>query len=80
MFSNARGYNNPYAVPTVNGMQTAGGAAYNDTQEEHFSDNVFPFFPTSWLGRCQTPVSRLGAQFGLGVRLDAWDPRNGPRR
>lgn len=79
----ARTYNNSQPLPSVYGMQTAGGAEYNDPERfvaHKFSDNVFPFFPTSWLGRIHTPVGRVSAVFGADVTLEAWDPRTGNRK
>lgn len=79
----ARVYGNPYPLPLVYGLPTASGADYNDParyQAEQFDDNSFPFFPTSWLGRMQTPISRISANVGVGVTLSAWDPRTGNRR
>lgn len=75
----ARTYGDPYSLPNVNGMTTAGGADYNDNHpDSRFGENVIPFFPTSFLGRIQTPIARLGCLFGKN--LTAWDPRYGPRR
>jgi hypothetical protein len=50
----ASAWHNAYPVPSVNQMLTAGGAGYN-------AGPYYPKFPTSPMGRIQTPVRRVGA-------------------
>lgn len=70
-------YLNPYPVPTVYDMMTAGGAAYDPnavivrTGDAH----AYPRFPSSWLARIRTPVPRMTAFFGGSFMLNAVDPR-----
>jgi len=63
-------YGQAYPVPSVCGLQTAGGAQY-DPGPEYDCDNSRQIFPVSPLQRITCAVPRPGVDVRFGFRLAA---------